>query len=97
MTLKEIREDLKEIRYYYSKQKLFESAARAVVQSSVISKVARYNTAIKDAPARLFDLYMSLYVYNSSQAAVAADWNFTEDYIKQLNKKLCEFLLKVLT
>jgi len=95
LTKQKVREDLKEIRYYYSKQKMFDDAGKTVVQSAVLEKVSKYNQAVKDAPARLFDLYISLYVQNNSQAALAYDWDFSTDYIKQLNKQLCEFLLFV--
>jgi hypothetical protein len=56
-----------------------------------------YNQAVKDAPARLYDLYISLYVQNNSQAALAYEWDYTNDYIKRLNNRLCEYLLKALT
>ena len=92
VTIKQIREDLKEIRYYYSKQKDFDKAAKYVVESSVTKKVIYYNEAIKYAPARLYDLYISLYTQNNSQAALAEDWGFCNVYIKQLNKQLCEYL-----
>jgi len=97
LTIQQIREDLKDIRYYYSKQKMFDHASKTVIQSSVLDKVNRYNQAVKDAPARLYDIYVSLYVQNNSQEALAYDWDYSPDYIKQLNKKLCDFLLKAFT
>lgn len=96
MTLKQVRNDLKDIRYYYSMQKLFETASRSVAQNGVRKKVDRYTRAIKDAPVKLYALYIALYVENNSQAAVAEDWNLTPNYIKELNLKLCEYLLEVL-
>lgn len=96
MTIHGIRENLRDIRYYYSKQKDFEFAAKTVGQSAVVDTVNKYNQAVKDAPARLYDLYVSLYVLNNNQAALAYEWDKSNDYIKQLNKQLCEFLLKVL-
>ena len=91
LSLSEIREDLKEIRYYYSKQKLFDAAAHTA-HSHILDLAQRYNNAIKNAPARLYDLYISLYVQNNTQAALAYDWGCTENYIKVLNKQLCEYL-----
>ncbi len=91
-TMQTIREDLREIRYYYAKQKMFDNASKTIVTCSVAEKVSRYNQVVKYAPARLFDLYISLYVQNNTQEALAFDWNFSTAYIKQLNKKLCEFL-----
>ena len=90
-SLKEIYADLREIRYYYSKREVFENGP---VQSSLIEKVERYNQAMRDAPARLYDLYISLYIQNNSQAALSYDWNFSPDYIKRLNRLLCEYLQK---
>ena len=40
-TMQQVRNDLKEIRYYYSKRKDFESAAKCVVESAVTEKVNR--------------------------------------------------------
>lgn len=91
ITLKQIYKDLKEIRYYYAKQKLFDDKHNPV-QSEVVSLVEKYHNAVKAAPARLYDLYISLYFHNNTQATLAYDWNLTDDYIKTLNKKLCEYL-----
>lgn len=92
ITLEQIHADLRDIRYYYSKQELFDSATVRVVQNSILEKVKRYNDAMKDAPIKLYDLYLSLYVRNNTQLALALDWDYSPDYIKQLNRKLCEFL-----
>lgn len=92
MTANEVREDLREIRYYYSMKEMFDSGAKMVVASVVIEKVECYNKAIAKAPARLYILYMSLYVRNNSQTALADDWGYTANYIKDLNNLLVEFL-----
>ena len=97
MTLNQVREDLKEIRYYYSMKELFDSAANTVKPVALLNKVARYNEAMKSAPGRLFVVYVALYVQNNSQTALADDWGFTREYIKNLNQRLCEFLQKTLT
>lgn len=96
MTLNQIRDDLKEIRYYYSMKELFDSAANTVKPIALLDKVGRYNEAMKTAPGRLFIVYVSLYVQNNSQTALADDWGFTREYIKDLNQKLVEFLQKAL-
>ena len=91
MTIDEIREDLKEIRYYYSMQDMFQRGKKVVQPIALLQKVERYHKAISDAPGKLYVLYMALYVQNNSQAALAEDWGFTPDYIKQMNKQLCEY------
>jgi hypothetical protein len=93
VTRKQVKEDLKEIRYYYSKQKQFESA-KCVVESAVVEKVNRYNQAIKNAPARLYDLYISVYTQNNTLYAMTYEWDFCYEYIKDINNQLCDYLVK---
>ncbi len=95
VTMRQIREDLREIRYYYSKRELLDKASKVILPNSVLEKVERYNQAVANAPIRLYDLYVSLYVQNNTQAALSYDWDFSPDYIKQLNKQLCEYLFGV--
>ena len=94
-TLQQIREDLKEIRYYYSRRKLFDTSSTTIIQSSVLDKVAKYNLALKNAPASLYGLYVALYVQNNTQKSLSHNWNCSVDYIKHVNKLLCNYLLSV--
>ena len=95
MNLSEIREDLKDIRYYYAHKDVFESAARESVYNDVVRKVRKYTALIEKAPPILFDLYVSLYVLNNTQAAFAYDRDYTVNYIKELNNKLCLYILDI--
>lgn len=94
MTFKEIREDLKEIRYYYGMADLFKRGSKLIPPQSILDKVERYNKAIALAPAQLYAVYIGLYVNNNTQQILAEDWGYSDEYIKQLNNKLCDFLKK---
>ena len=94
MTVKEIREDLREIRYYYGMSDLFKAGLKLVPPKAIVEKVEKYNKAVSNAPAKLYAVYIGLYVHNNTQAVLAEDWGYTDEYIKQLNNKLCEFLKK---
>lgn len=96
-TLTEIREDLKEIRYYYSRKKMFDEASRLVGASSVMEKVNRYSAAVQGAEPRLYDMYINLYVKGFTQEGLAAEMNYSPDYIHLLNKRLVLFLQKTIT
>lgn len=93
-TLTEIREDLKEIRYYYSRKKMFDEASKVVGKSNVMAKVERYSEAIRDAEPRFYDLYINLYVKGFTQEGLAAEMNYTTEYIQILNKRLVLYLQK---
>ena len=58
LTINQVREDLKEIRYYYSMQDLFDSAANTVKPIALLNKVERYNAVIKTAPASFTVKYL---------------------------------------
>ncbi len=97
MTIQQVKKDLRSIRYYYSKQKDFETAARTVGMNEIAETAERYNAAVRKAPIRLYDVYVSLYIHNNTQLVLSFDWDCTAEYIRRLNKQLCEFLQKQLT
>lgn len=88
----EIRNDLKEIRYYYQRKSVFDEACSKVGHNAVLEKVQKYNQIIQTAPPKLYDLYIGLYVQNFTQQALAAELNFSAEYVYQLNKRLLEFI-----
>jgi len=92
--LNEIRTDLKEIQYYYTRKELFDKSLDTVGTNSVIEKVRKYNEIIKSAPPRLYDVYVSLYVNGLTQESMAHDRGYSSKVIYLLNKKLLEFLQK---
>lgn len=92
LTLNKIREDLKEIRYYYSRKAMFDECKNKVIGNSITEKARRYNEAVRTAPPRLYDMYMMLYVKGFTQEGLSVELNYTPVYIQMLNKKLLLFL-----
>lgn len=88
-SLDEIRKDLMEIRYYYSRKNAIDTAGLA---NTITEKVKRYNAAVKTAEPRLFDLYVCLYVRNQTQSGTAVELGWSEVYVQKLHKKLVLFL-----
>ena len=94
--LEKVREDLKDIRYYYAHKQVFERASAEQIVNNVIRKAERYNRAMEQAPPILFDLYVSLYIQNNTQAAFAYDRDYSVNYIKDLNNSLCDYIRRAL-
>ena len=61
VSLDNIREDLKEIRYYYTRKEVFDEAFKSIGVNVSLEKVYRYNDAIKTAPLRLYDVYVCIH------------------------------------
>ncbi len=95
-TIKKVKEDLSEIKYYYSKIKDFEKISVVVGESDVCKLVARYNKVIRRGSIKFYDLYVSLYVNNNSLSVVAEDWGINYYYVSRLNKQLCDFFVEEL-
>ena len=50
LSLNKIREDLKEIRYYYSRKEIFDAAFGIVGNNKIFDTVKKYNKAVQNAP-----------------------------------------------
>ena len=94
VTVSTIRNDLKDIRYYFSRKEVFDKALDSVGKSTIIEKIEKYNEAIKTASPRLYDLYVSLYLNNNTQESLADKLGYTLEHISRLNSSLVKFLQK---
>lgn len=92
MTIKEIKNDLKEIRYYYAMVESLKLGSKLIPPQHITEKVERYNEIIKKAPVQFYALYVALYVSNNTQTDLAEKWRVGKDYIKKLNTKLCNYI-----
>ena len=92
LPLSKIRADLKEIRYYYERKEVFDTAIGGGCFNDVLNKVRRYSHAVQSAPPRLYDLYVLLYVKCLTQEAAAEELGYECEHIRRLNKQLLIFL-----
>ena len=93
MTLNEIREDLRDIRYYYSRKDYLEGGSKEIsLNNKIREKISKYNTAMENAPPKLLDVYLNLYINNLTQDALAATLNYSPQYINLLNNNLLMYL-----
>ena len=93
MNMTTMKEELKSVKYYYTKKEHFDKMENIIDVSSIKLLVDKYNKAIVGADPQLLDLYHALYVEGHSQVELALEWNFCFDYIKQLTRKLNKYLL----
>lgn len=90
----QVKADLKEIRYYYQMKQVFDSAKEIIQPKVLLCKVDRYNSVIKNAPAKLFIIYYSLYVENKTHEGLAEEWGYSREHITRLNEEMVDFLRK---
>ncbi len=92
ITLQQIRDDLKEIRYYMSRKAVFDKSAESVGQNAIETKMGLYNSIVCNASPRLYDLYVSLYLENNTQESLSETLGYSVVHIGRLNGQLLKFL-----
>lgn len=97
VTEKEIKNDLKDIKFYYENYEVFCNATDLVGANKVVRTAEKYNEAMTYAPPRLYKLYLYLYCRRSSLKSVAYDLNYSVIYIEKLNKQLLNYLYQYFT
>ena len=96
MTTTQVREDLKNIRYFYIRKDMFEKTNFAVGKNVIAETVEKYNKAICSASPRLYDVYVSLYIENNTKESLSDKLGYSLVYISKLNTQLIKFLQKQL-
>lgn len=89
-----IREDLKNIRYYYARREVFENSEAEIGGMSFLPIIRKYNQAIREASPRLYDLYVSLYLLNHTQRELADKMGLTPEHVQVLHRGLIQYFLK---
>lgn len=92
ISLDDLREDLKDVRYFYMRKKIFDGNVQNVGTAIIQKKVEKYNAVIVNAPAKLYDLYVGLYVEGKTQGQFSVEMGYSEKYIQRQNKQLLLFL-----
>ena len=93
-TIEKVREDLRDIRHYYSKIEEFEKISKVIGSPLSLTMVESYNKKILNAPIRLYDLYVSLYLRNNSLMVVAEDWGVSMSQVSHMSKRLNDFFVE---
>ena len=91
-TFTAIREDLRNIRYYYSRRDEMTQTAKIVGECKVLKTVEEYNEIVCQAPPKLYELYYYMYVENYTQESAAEKYGYAREHITRLNKQLLRFI-----
>lgn len=92
LSLEIIREDLRNIRYYFSRKEKLNKHFEIVGENEITNTIAKYNAAICKAPPKLYELYVYLYVEGNTQESAAEEFGYSTDYLQRMNKQLLKFL-----
>lgn len=91
-TKEQIRNDLKNIRYYYMKKEKLDAAFAKTGENGILTIVGEYHKIMCKASPQLYDVYVSLYVRGITQESTAEELDYSTFYIYKLNNRLINFL-----
>ncbi|MDD4816187.1 MAG: hypothetical protein PHQ62_03530 [Clostridia bacterium] len=94
LSQKTIRQDLKNIRYYYSRKDTFDELSLCLGDNAILEKIENYRRAVRSAPPKLYDLYALLYLQNNTQYSLSQKLGYTIEHISRVNSQLIKFLQK---
>ena len=96
ITSKEVREDLKTIKYYYARKKVIDAEFENAEENRFKELAKKYNDIAKKGPAKMYDLFVLLYKKNYTQESFSNAMCYAKNYVYQLNRKLIEFIVNEL-
>ena len=91
---KEIRSDLRQIRYYYNYVKGKCIGEKEAIKNDIDDLVNLYNDAVKTAPVKIYEVYCSLYIEGHTIVSLASKWGYSVQAISVRNRQLVRFLEK---
>ncbi len=91
MLIEQVRNDLKEIKYYHSHKKMLDTSFAQTGQNVFVKKMERYNELVCNAPLKLHEIYAGLHIDGLSQEELAERLGVTRVYVYQLNKELISY------
>lgn len=92
MVKRDIQIELSELKYYYSRRKHIDEYASIIGKSKVAELSEIYQTAICQAPIRLYDIFVELYVNNHTWESLADKWSYSTSHIGRQAKELMDYL-----
>ena len=91
VTMEQIKKELANILYYFSRKDTFAKAFDSVGQNGILVTVTRYNQIICMAPPRVYEVYVCLYIECCTYEAAAERLGYSVSYIYKSNKKIVDF------
>ena len=91
-----IKNELEDIKYYYSRKDMFDKAFNSVGKKEILQTVERYNAIICSAPPKVYELYVTLYIECCTYEAAAEALCYSVNYVYKTHKKILDFFFNAM-
>ena len=94
ITIEEIKQDLKDVKYYFAHEALFQKALKDDAVKILIMKVYRYKEIMRGAPFDLMIIFEGLYMYKQTQKSLAEYLEISERTVRRKREQIYLYLQK---
>ena len=91
-----IKNELEDIKYYYSRKDMFDKAFNSVGKNEILQTVEKYNAIICSAPQKVYELYVTLYIECCTYEAAAEALCYSVNYVYKTHKKILDFFFNAM-
>ena len=91
-----IKNELEDIKYYYSRKDMFDKAFNSVGKNEILQTVERYNAIICSAPPKVYEMYVTLYIECCTYEAAAEALCYSVNYVYKTHKKILDFFFNAM-
>jgi hypothetical protein len=91
-----IKNELEDIKYYYSRKDMFDKAFNSVGKNEILQTVEKYNAIICSAPPKVYELYVTLYIECCTYEAAAEALCYSVNYVYKTHKKILDFFFNAM-
>lgn len=93
MTIEQVRNDLKELRYYYIYKTKFDNFFKMIGNHIICEKSKFYSNIILSAPLRIVDYYYESVVQGKTQETIAMESNYSVQNTCLICKQMTDYLM----
>ena len=93
-TIEEIKQDLKDIKYYYAHEQILQKAIPSESVKKMIVKAVTYREIMKAAPFDLHIIYEGLYIFRQKQKELAEYLEISQRTVRRKREQIYLYLQK---
>lgn len=95
MTIEQVREELKDVKLYYSRRAFFDKAKTDDFVQRIKSNVEKYDRLILEVPTTYFKIFNLIYHEGKTQFQVSLELSYSKRNVEMLHSALIEFFVSI--
>ncbi|MBQ8145500.1 MAG: hypothetical protein IJZ04_05310 [Clostridia bacterium] len=95
MTIDQVREELKDVKQYYSRKGFFDRAKMDDFVQRIKTNAEKYDRLVLEAPTTYFNVYDLIYRKGKSQFQASIELSYAKRTVERLHSELVGFFVNI--